>query len=241
MLKRIKRSIEQHGFHLYIVTGGPLPRFAYTIGFQDALGAELVLAGAIYYSADEVKQIVRLIGERLRAGKKVDSSFPVDKLGSFTLRKAHPSWVKSLLLGALDYYKSSEIGAYQIVPDKDHWTVDIPDLGEEWSAKAEPIWQWLHQEWSYPVSPKSMATTNLAALRGSRITEATRWKADEWELFAGPGPDVSFEEARVVPLGSLLAADPSLTPVLNLEMEKGLWRESEGGDWEPWGKESGTN
>jgi hypothetical protein len=75
--------------------------------------------------------------------------------------------------------------------------------------------------------------TNLDALRGAPITEACRWEEDEWEMFAGAGPDVAEEDARLVPLGCLLASDPSLAAVVDLEVGKGLWREP-GGAWVPW-------
>jgi hypothetical protein len=167
--------------------------------------------------------------------------FTVDSFGSFALRPLHDSWSSSLLLGALDYYKTSTLDAYQIVPDESHWTIDIPNLKEPWNVTTEPIWQWLHEKWDYAVSPKSTATTNLDALRGERITEAVRWEEDEWEIFAGPEPDVAFEDSRVVPLGTLIAADPSLCPVVELEIGKGLWREdTEGSKWHPWGNGSIT-
>jgi hypothetical protein len=232
-LDLIKRNIELHGSHVYIVVGKSLPRFAYTIGLKQSWGAELVLAGAIYYNADAVTRIMNTIGQRLGAQKASDATFVVDDLGSFRLRKAHASWTRSLLLGALDYYKVSEIEAYQIVPDDEHWTIDIPNLEKEWSAKAEPVWKWLHEGWDYAIPPESTATTNLDALRGVRITEVMRWE-DGWEMFAGPGPDVSFEDARVVPLASLLASDPSLKPAVDLEVGKGMWREGDETGWHPW-------
>lgn len=235
-LKLIEQNIQQFGFHFYFVIGGAIPRFVYTIGLRDSIEAELVIAGAIYYTAGEVKSIINSIYQQIKADKKLDSLYVVDEIGSFTLRLLHESWSNSLLLGALDFYKSRKIRAFQILPDENHCTIDIPDLGESWSVTAEPIWQWLHEEWPYNVSPKSTATTNIDALRGSRITEAVRWEDDEWEIFAGPGPDVSFEESRVVPLGTLLAADPTIIPVIDLEIGKGLWRENyEGSKWHPWG------
>jgi len=233
MLDLIKRNIELHGFHVYIVVGKSLPRFAYTIGLKQSWGAELILAGAIYYNAEAVLRIMNTIGQRLGADKASDATFVVDDLGSFRLRKAHASWTSPLLLGALDHYKVSQVDAYQIVPDDDHWTIDIPNLADEWSAKREPVWKWLHEAWEYAISPESTATTNLDALRGVKITEVMRWE-DGWEMFAGPGPDVSFEDARVVPLASLLASDPSLKPAVDLKVGKGMWRDSEEKGWHPW-------
>jgi len=42
------------------------------------------------------------------------------------------------------------------------------------------------------------------------------------------------DDARVVPLGTLLALDPSLEPVMNLAIGEGLWRDGEHGPWNPW-------
>ena len=234
-LKLIKQNIEKHGFHIYVVVGGMVPRFAYTIGLSESIEAELVVAGSIYFTGDEVTRIINTICKQLKIGKDLEAEFNVDDLCSFTLRQVHESWSNSLLLGALDYYKTSNINAYQIIPAKTHWTIDIPNLDNEWNVASEPMWQWLHEKWPYNISPMSTATTNLDALRGARITEVTRWEEDEWEIFAGPGPDVSYEEARVVPLGNLLTYDPSLNPILDLKIGKGIWREdSEGSDWHHW-------
>ena len=235
MFERIKRNIRNHGFHLYIVTEGMCPRFAYSIGLRESLGAELVLAGAIYYNADEVSRIFHAIRTLLSEAKDFGSPLAVDGLGSFTLVRSDSSWTKALLIGAFDFFKADEVAAYQIVPDGDHWTMDVPNLATKWSPNGDPAWQWLAEPWTYLVPPSSHAITNLAALRGSRITSAVRWEEDYWEIFAGDGEDVPREETRVVPLGCLLAADPSLSPVMDLEIGSGLRRGHEGGDWNRWG------
>src|SRR5687768_8277110 len=231
MLDVIRRNIEEAGFHLYIVMQSSVPRFAYTIGLRDSLGAELVLAGAIHYMADDVKQIVPTIREQLNAGASKSSVLPLGRLGFFTLRTADRSWTQLLLLGALDYYGTRDVDALQIVPDERHWTVDIPDMTRPWSAESAPAWRWLREPWTHRVPETSNVTTNLDALRGARITEVTRWGEDEWEMFAGPGPDVRREDARVVPLGTLLGADPTLAPAMDLVIEEGIWRDDENGDW----------
>lgn len=71
----------------------------------------------------------------------------------------------------------------------------------------------------------STAATDLAALRGDRVTEAARWEEGYWELTAGEGPNVPEDEVRIVPLGTLLAADPSLMPVVSLPVGGGLIRD----------------
>lgn len=247
-LDLIKRNIEKSGFHIYLVTGGPTPRFGYTIGLRESLGAELVLAGALYYEdADDVLEIFHSIRKQLVKGTKGklgpmwQSTFTVRGLGAFTLRKAHASWSRALLLGALDYFGIKDVDAYQIVPEETRRTVDVPNMARERSATSEPIWQWLNDEtWRFPVPPTSEAMTNLDALRGARITEACRWEDEYWELFAGAGPDVPKDEGRLVPLGVLLATDPTLARVVDLRIGTGLWRESDGGEWNDWNPGEGS-
>jgi hypothetical protein len=121
-LERIRLNIARHGHHVYLVQGGRYPRFSYTIGLVETHGAEVVFAGGIHYMADESHLIMNAIPGQLRAGKSIDAVFEVAGHGSFTLRKADPSWTHDLLLGARDYY-GREVPAYQLVPDDDHWTI----------------------------------------------------------------------------------------------------------------------
>jgi nucleoid DNA-binding protein len=236
-LEVIERNIALHGHHVYLVTGEASPRYAYSIGLTGTLGAELLLAGAIQFSADEVRRIVNGVAEQLRHAAGTESVIRLAMLGSFTLRSVKPDWVKLLMLGAIDYYKDREVVAYQILPDEAHWTIDIPALDDGWSASANQPWKWLIEEWPYEVPRSSVATTNISALRGARITEAARWEEDEWELFAGSGPDVKPQDVRVVPLGVLLGVDEMLGAVVNLGVGQALWRDGSAGTWKRWGDE----
>jgi hypothetical protein len=234
-LEVIRENIARSGHHIYLVSSnGPTPRFAYTIGVTDSIGVELILAGAIFYMKDEVVTVINEIVAQMKAQPHREV-FEVDGQGSFTLCEVHSSWAQELLLGAFDYYQKRDIRVLQIVPDPAHWTVDVPDMSAPWSARQEPVWQWLREPWEYPVPENSTATTNLAALRGNRITEAARWEEDNWEIFAGAGPDVPKDEMRVVPLAALLGTDGSLARVLNLEVGTGVWRNADS-DWHPWRK-----
>jgi hypothetical protein len=58
MLRTIRANISTHGWHITLVQGGPLPRYAYTIGTAEAAGAEVVLAGAAYFAAGDVRRIL---------------------------------------------------------------------------------------------------------------------------------------------------------------------------------------
>jgi len=240
-LEQIREHIARKGHHVYVVVGSVIPRYAYTVGVSESIGAELILAGASFYGNDDIVEIINDIAAQLKAERDRER-FEVTEYGSFTLRKAHASWATRFMRGALDYYQVSEMPGFQIVPDGAHWTIDVPNLSTPWSATAEPAWRWLYDSCPYPVSKQAMAATNLAALRGGRITEAKRWEEDEWEIFAGDGSNVSQDELRVLALCSLLAMDESLAPVLNLLVGEGLWRDPDAGsEWQPWrNQEKGT-
>jgi hypothetical protein len=233
-LKEIRQNIAEYGFHTYVVTGSGVPHYGYTIGLSESLGAELVLAGSYFYELTEVSKIIRSIARELRSPVTAGvAQIHTGPWGVFSLRKVDVSWARALMAGAFDYYKAKTIDAYQIVPDEAHWTVEIPDLSRPWSLNVAPAWRWLEEPWIYPVPKDSVAITNLDALRGKRITEVMRWEEDEWEIFAGAGPDTTEAERRVVPLGILLAADPSLVPAVDLPIGGGFWRD-EASEWHPW-------
>ena len=46
-LDDIRENIARSGHHIYVVSGGQTPRFAYTIGVNESIGVELILSGAI--------------------------------------------------------------------------------------------------------------------------------------------------------------------------------------------------
>ena len=233
-LEDIRENIARSGLHVYLVMSDVTPRFAYTIGLSELIGAELILAGAIFYMKDDVLQIIKAVASELNADR-ARRTCNVTGQGSFSLRQVHGSWTTEFMLGAFDYYQKREIPALQIVPDRAHWTIDIPDMTAPWSATTEPVWRWLREPWTFPVPKNSEAVTDLAALRGEPVTEAARWEENYWELFAGCGPDVAKNEQRLVPLGTLVAADPSLEAVMKLEVGAALWREGNS-EWHPWAR-----
>jgi hypothetical protein len=233
-LSKIRENIARSGYHLYVVSGNPLPRFAYTIGLTPKIGKELDLAGAIFYMSEDVGRIIGKLVERLTGDAGAEESLiVVDPYGSFTLRHVDPSWAGALMLGAFDFYQKQEIAGLQIVPDKAHWTIDVPDMTTAWGHGASPGWQSLKGPMTYSMPHSSHAVADLGALRGESVTEACRWEEDYWELFAGAGPDIPDEHRRVVPLSIFLDADASLLPILNLPLGEGIWRENLS-EWHVW-------
>ena len=219
-IDRIRENIAPSGQHIYVVLGGETPRFAYTIRVSESVGVELILAGAIFYMKNEVVKIINDVAAQLKARRDWEV-VEVAGLGSFTLRKVDSTWATQFMLGAFDYYKRRDIPALQIIPDKAHWTIDVPDMSTPWDASTEPVWRWLKEPWTFPVPKDSTAATNLAALRGDRITKVMRWEEDKWEMFAGSGHDVPKDDMRVVALGTLVAADKSLVSVVKSDDRRG--------------------
>lgn len=235
-LARIRANVERFGRHIYAVSGGQSPRFVYTIGVSPAAGVELVLAGGAHFTATEAGRILNALGARDPGELIEGAAFDLGELGRFSLGPVASAWVDELLLGACDFYGEPALRALQVLPEAARRTVDVPDLSRPFAPDLEPVWRYLFEPWDHPVSDRVEAVTDLAALRGEPVTEAARWEEDQWELFAGAGPDVPPEDVRVVPLGVLLGADPSLAPVLALALGEALRREGRDDPWQRWGR-----
>src|SRR5437879_840265 len=89
-LEQIRENIARTGRHIYVVAGGAAtPRYAYTIGVSESIGAELILAGASFYMNDDVAPILNDIAAQLKSKTEWEAmKFEVAEHGSFTLRKA---------------------------------------------------------------------------------------------------------------------------------------------------------
>jgi hypothetical protein len=235
MRARIESDIASFGHHITLVRGGKVPRFAYTIGLARLAGNEVVLAGATTLSARDVKRTTNAAADVVRTGAAMpDATFEVDNIGTFRLGPVDGSWIRLLLRGATSFYHD-RIAALQIVPDDSERTIDVPDMSRAYDEAHEPVWRWLTAPWPFEIAPSSAAVTNIEALRGRPITEVARWEQDQWEMFAGAGPDVRPEDVRAVPIATLLGFDESAWPVVKIEVGAGLWREPRGA-WQAWGK-----
>lgn len=238
-LHRIRENIEKHGFHLYTISGGSLPRWTYSIGLMESLGFELILAGASYFTGEQAAEIVGRIAEALRGGvlgSEASFSFDLGDLGCFSLGEVERCWIDGLMLGAVDYYRDRDgpVKARQVLVAPERKTMDVPNMAVAWAAGGDPAWKWLDEDWRLPVAKDSKAITNLNALMGRPVTEAVRWEEKEWEMFAGAGPDVAPDEVRVVPLATLLACDETLEAVVALSVGQGIWRDPKDLVWHRW-------
>ncbi|MEZ5473031.1 MAG: DUF4262 domain-containing protein [Marinicella sp.] len=235
ILNLIKSNIDNFGYHLYLISGSTSPRVLYTIGLKGKLSGEFVFAGGTYYSNDDVVEVVKLIIEKCIEGNhQNNANIYLKGVGNFSLKKVDKSWIDTLMLGATDFHGNNDFDAYQITPEEAFMTIDIPDMSKPFSAEVEPIWRYEKEEWNHKIAPDSCAVTNIDALQGACITEVVRWEDDQWEMFAGSGPDVPKENMRVVPLSTLITFDPSLEVVTQLEVEAGIWRHSKNDKWEIW-------
>jgi hypothetical protein len=233
-LERIRANIERHGYHIYVVAGGPDPAFAYTIGLTATHGAEIVFAGGAAMTSTTVDDVVAELAKTPRDGWSGLSLSAVDGFGVASVRPVDATWSKLLLLGAYDYYDVDAVETWQIVPDGDHRTLDVPAMDRPWDSSAEPAWRWLVEPWEYDVPATSTAVTNVDSLRGAVVTEVTRWEEDYWEMFAGPGPDVAQDDARTVSLGTLLAIDPTLEIATTLAVPGAVRRDPDDRSWRVW-------
>ena len=234
-LALIESNINKYGYHTTIVSSNTVPRYAYTIGLSEKFGFEFILAGAITFLKQDLHNIFNEVVRSLDTTINIEELVvKIDSLGDFSFSRVDDSWSNQMMLGVYDFYDSKKIIVYQIKPDKNHYTLDIPNMEKKRESHSEPLWQWLDRDWNLSASKDSSAITNLDSLRGVPITEVMRWEESEWEMFAGAGPEVAKEDVRVVPISTLLAIDSSLAEALNLEIGKGIWRENFDSKWKKW-------
>lgn len=232
-LERIKAGIKKEGYFVYLVSSGdsPVPRYAYTIGLSAAGLPELVFAGGAFYEADQVFDILHRHARDQLNRPKPRSREDVER---FESRVVHSSWCPLILEGAMDYFSKEVVVASQLIPPPLTQTLDIPDLSRPWDPAQEPVWKWLTQSWQYSIPPGATAATDLAALRGSKVTEAARWEVDQWELFATAAPNLTEADVRVVPVATLVGIDASVSDAFDLSVGEAIWRAGPDWKWHAW-------
>lgn len=235
-LKKIASNIEKFNFHVTAVQSGRSPRFAYTIGALEKLDFELIFAGGVNFLSQDLLLIFNTIIPSLNKKVSLDEFVAViPGLGSFTLSKIHKSWSELMMLGVYDYYNVDNFQAYQIIPESQYNSLDIPDMSREWSSD-NVIWKWLDDsiEWNLAIPEDSIVATELNVLLGEKVTEVARWEDGDWEAFTQNGDDVDQEDVRVIPIMTLLGIDPSAHSILELKVGDGIWREDGDSEWQEW-------
>jgi len=238
ILETIEQNIQKSGRHIYSIMGGESPRYLYTIGLHEKRGFELVLPGMATLPISEGCGLLNAIADELEQGGDPKSFTLESKVfGRFSLKPVHESWVKMLLLGAIDYYSTDKIKAYQVVPEQEKGTIDIPSMAFPYSKDTDPVWRWAEGGWPYQVPSSSRVLTNTDALFGFAVNVLTRWEHDEWEMFSDSGEEITLEDMHPVPLATLIAFDPTLEAALEVPIGEGLYREFDGekaGPWQRW-------
>lgn len=231
----ISHNIEKFGFHIYLVNGGAAPRFIYTIGLSKKVGFELAFVGGYFFEDSQAVNILEAVANSALNGTlDAVAGFRTKNHGHFRLQAIHSTWITQLFLGMVDFFSDDIPRCYQLLPEEIYSTIDVPDMRKPYGEETHPIWKWLKREWPHSIASESQAVTDLRALKGDLVTEATRWEESEWELFAGAGDEQRQEDLRKVPVSVLLAFDSSLEPVLDLKIGEGLWRDSSSGPWHEW-------
>jgi len=151
----------------------------------------------------------------------------------FQMRPVHRTWSTSLLLGVCDYYKDAAWNALQLVPVGAHRSIDVPDMMCPYTAESAGSWRWATEPWPYGFAEGAIAYADLDSLRGGTIVRATRWEADEWEMFT-TFDQVDVEHGRALPVTLLTEFDHSLRVALSLRIGSGVERRSSTHDWEIW-------
>ncbi len=237
MLDAIRANIVAHGHHLTSVMAGQSPRYLYTIGLLPKIGAELVLAGIATIPLAPAAQVLNCLAKKVKNGEPPrETKLEIPGFGHFVLGRVHQTWVERLLLGALDYYDLSELKVWQVLPNQEQGTIDVPSMAFPYSSSTDPVWRWLEEDWPYDPSPETLVLTNISALQGGPITEVGCWEPMEWEMFSGATSTILESEMMPAPLSTLLAHDPSLKVAFGMKPQTSIhrtWDHTGPGPWQP--------
>jgi len=143
---KIRADIERYGVSYTVVSGGPLPRYAYSIGLLESAGYELILAGASFFNIERVYQAMDSARRAVVEGAA--ESVSVVDVGDFTLSPVQDAGARLIALGAFDYYANGQVRFLQLIPAMAHSTIDVPDMSEAPNWAREPVWRWLEMPWN---------------------------------------------------------------------------------------------
>ena len=236
----VQSHIETYGWHLYRVLPGPTPAWSYTIGLTETYGLpELVVAGRGALDEEDVRAAIDLAIELLKTDGDARS---IDARGSMRTGPVDPSWRARLMLGDEDRY-GGDYDALQLVVSEVE-TIDMPKLSVPYSPDESDPWRWLSDEWPYetgdaPLPKRSLALTDVDALRGAPLGEVARVDDEragtQWECWAvTTTTPIPAERMAVAPLGLFLAVDPTVASLADLERGEWATRSTPSEVWEKW-------
>lgn len=235
-LDHIKDNILKHRFHINVVSQEFTPRFAYTIGLFNKNGYELVLAGNMDLLYDDIIYILNFIGNKLINHEETTGSrFEINIKSMFELRKVDESWTDIMLLGVNDFYNDKSILSYQIHQIGNMTSVDIPNMNCKFKPEDQPIWRWLTCKNDLNIPQNSKVVINKDILYGAKALEIMRWDENEWEIYSMNPENLDEDDMRIIPVSTIIGIDNSLERILELNVGKGLIRDSPNNAWESWG------
>ncbi|MBO9531828.1 MAG: DUF4262 domain-containing protein [Solirubrobacteraceae bacterium] len=232
---KIAEAIARTGWLSLTVVGAPAPTWRYTVGLTELDLPEVLVAGSAAYSNDELDALLQTVADGLRTRTiGADAQGVSTDNVEFDLVPVHASWVERLAIQAVRYYDGREVRVVQVVPSE-AW-VDVPQTSAGFDVNAEPAWRWLEEKWPYPCDERTLVLADRDVLRGNRIDEAIReFEADgsgSWWSMRIPEEEIPPDEPmRMVPIGTLLALDPSLEVVLELAAGQFAVRDVGSNNW----------
>ena len=235
--QQVRNDISQHGYHFIHVFGGGVPDYYYTIGNSESIGVELCVAGASFYSSDELLEVIKIATQEIRSfpfGTQLQMSFSLPEVtGQMSLGVTHRSWLREIGLKAVEWYKPKKITMLQILPPADVRFIDHPDLSKEFDPEAQSAWRWISQPWKQPWSIDSQAQVDIAVLRGSVVKEVIRWSDTSYAMVSKEYDSIESEDLREIPVSIVFAHDDSIGSCLKgLEVGHGMCRQSKEDEWE---------
>lgn len=234
---KITDAIRRTGLFAVTVVAGPTPRWQYTIGLTQAGLPEVVVAGSAAYRDATLDALLRSVGSGLLAGAYAPDARGLRVEGvDVDLMPVHVSWAQRLLVVAATYHERPAVDAVQAVPSGG-W-IDIPRTSVPLDLSIERPWRWLDDEWPYACSSRTRVFTDLDVLRGSPIVEVIHEREpgglNSWTMRAHAAAAGAEQEGRVVPIGTVLAIDPTVALTLDLKPGEFAVRDGPQADWQAW-------
>ncbi len=199
--KRIQETIKRAGWHISLVTGGPVPPSAHTIGLVDHRGYELLWAGGLFFARDQIQKILNTAAILVLEADEFE--FRGER---FRVAAVHESWAHLLARQAYVFLGASHLDFRQVMP-LSHRTLDVPDLSRPYAEDDAGAWRWLTRGWPFAFPRGAQVSTDLHVLSGEPVVEFERW---DDALYAAHGRrPYADADLRLAPLGTILAQDPS--------------------------------